>query len=150
MIKQRLVKKGDMIVPSIKQKAEAWLFQNIETLRLYRDSTIYFPLVGFADEPKIYISLSNQELEIGYIKDIWYSPCSPEPTKYRKHVMYMTDHLSVEDQTEQILGLLLKTIQSRKRQYRSCLFCGIKVNPEHRYDKDTCHGCATYHYGIKY
>lgn len=86
-----------MIAPSIKQKAEAWLIQNIENPRLYRDSTIYIPLVGFAAEPKMHISLSNQELEIGYIKDIWYSPCSPEPTKYKKHVMHMTDHLSVED-----------------------------------------------------
>lgn len=58
--------------------------------------------------------------------------------------------LSTEEQQEAILNLLMKTINSRKRQYRKCQYCGEKVAIEHRFDQNTCHGCASEHFGVVY
>ena len=71
---------------------------------------------------------------------------------FKKHILIWKDIevLNKEEQQEAILNLLMKTISSRKRQYRKCQFCNEKVAIEHRFDKDTCHGCASQHFGVLY
>lgn len=77
---------------------------------------------------------------------------SPKPGVYKKHSLpWETLHsLNKEKQQEMILELLMKTINTRKRQYRKYQFCGEKVAIEHRFDKDTCHSCASEHFGVVY
>jgi hypothetical protein len=43
---------------------------------------------------------------------------------------------------------LLKTISSRKRQYKTCQFCGEKNPPEHLFNARTCYGCAEVHFHV--
>ena len=46
---------------------------------------------------------------------------------------------------------LLKAAKTaRKRQYRTCQYCGERFPPEHRADRDTCHGCASREHGVVY
>lgn len=74
----------------------------------------------------------------------------PSPGSVKKHsVTWDTfPSLGSEQQQELILELLMKTINSRKRQYRKCQFCGKKVANEHRIDHNTCQSCASKHLGV--
>lgn len=120
---------------------------------LLMDYPFYFKLEGFADELEVYLRTTVDGLEFGYEATQWdgYMP-SPVPGIYIKHSLtWETLHtLNKEQQQEIILELLMKTINTRKRQYRKCQFCGEKVAVEHRFDKDTCHSCASEHFGVVY
>jgi len=67
----------------------------------------------------------------------------PIPGVYKKHSLpwETLQSLNKEKQQEMILELLMKTINTRKRQYRKYQFCCEKVAVEHRFDKDTCRLC---------
>jgi hypothetical protein len=43
-----------------------------------------------------------------------------------------------------------KAKQARQKEFRACRFCGKKFPPEHRDDRNTCHGCAEKHLGVVY
>ena len=92
-------------------------------------------------------------LEFGFEATQWDGPLPATiPGVYKKHLLPWEDLKSInhEEQVQIILDLLLKTINSRKRQYRKCQFCGEKVPIEHRFDKDTCHGCASEQFNVVY
>lgn len=124
-----------------------------EKEKVLMNCPFYFKLEGFADEPEVYLRTKNDGLEFGYEATQWdgYMPF-PVPGVYKKHSLSWAtlQSLSKEKQQELIIELLMKTITSRKRQYRKCQFCGEKVAVEHRFDKDTCHGCASKHFGVVY
>ncbi|WP_430789161.1 hypothetical protein VBD025_02930 [Virgibacillus flavescens] len=117
------------------------------------DFSQYYKLEGFADEPEVYIQPTDEGLELEYEATQWdgYMP-SPLPGVYKKHSLSWEklQSISKEKQQEMILELLMKTITSRKRQYRKCQFCEKKVAVEHRFDSNTCHSCASEHFGVVY
>lgn len=119
--------------------------------KVKKDIPFYFKIEGFSDKPEVYIRPTNEGLELGFEGTKWYGH-TPSPFMYKKHILIWEtlQSLNKEQQQERILELLMKTIISRKRQYRKCQFCGEKVAVEHRFDKDTCHGCASEHFGVVY
>lgn len=110
-----------------------------------------FTLEGFADHPMMYINPTIKGLEFDYEGIEWHGEI-PDPHFYKKHLLNWRDleNLTREEQQKKILDLFMKTFNTRQRQYRKCQFCGRKVAGEHRYDKNTCHGCATEHFGVVY
>lgn len=115
------------------------------------DCSLCFILEGFADEPMIYIKPTHEGLEFGYEGTKWHGH-TPSPFMFKNHILIWEDIevLNKEEQQEAILNLFMKTINSRKRQYRKCQFCGEKVALEHRFDSNTCHGCSSQHFGVVY
>lgn len=91
-------------------------------------------------------------LEFGFESVQWIDGHTPMPYMFKKYTLNWEEIevLNKEEQQEVILNLLMKTINSRKRQYRKCQFCKEKVAIEHRFDKNTCHGCASQHFGVVY
>lgn len=115
--------------------------------------TFYFKIEEFADEPECYIRPTNEGLEFGFEAIKWDGyMASSIPRRVKKHVLtWETVNKLEEIELEmEIFELLMKTITSRKRQYRKCQFCGELVSVEHRFDKDTCHTCASEHFGVVY
>ncbi|WP_462411450.1 hypothetical protein [Neobacillus sp. Marseille-QA0830] len=144
---------------SLKERALEWLTHQCEhhgineRAKVFLNVPVYIQIIGFADEPKIYILPTNLGLEFGYEAVQWDGPIpSPYPGMFKKHfVNWETiESMNKEKQKQTLFELLLKTINLRKRQYRKCKFCGEKVAIEHRFNQDTCHGCATEQYGVVY
>lgn len=121
--------------------------------KVIMDCPVYFKVEGFADEPEVYLKATKEGLEFGYEATQWdgYMP-SQILSVYKKLLLTWEklQSLNKVEQQELILDLLMKTINSRKRQYRKCQFCGDKVAIEHRFDQNTCHGCASEHFGVVY
>ncbi len=151
--------RGMIDVKSMKIKARDWVdsifnqyaLNDVEKIKM--DCALYFKLTGFADEPEVYLRSTDEGLELGYKATQWNGPVpAPFPGVYKKHSLsWDTLHsLEKKEQQELVLDLLMKTINFRKRQYRKCQFCGEKVAPEHRFDQNTCHGCASEHFGVVY
>jgi hypothetical protein len=138
-------------VNSLKDRATLWLLQNKKQLLSGLESSFHFKIDGFADEPIVYISVLEDGLEFGYVGEEWRGH-TPIPVNIKKYFLPLNFPALNKEAivTEQVLDFLLKTVQSRKRQYRTCQFCNLKVAPEHRFDKNTCHGCSTEQYGIDY
>lgn len=137
---------------SLKTKALEWIKSLYENHSFSEKGTVlYFKLEGFADEPNVYIRPTNEGLEFGFEGTKWYGH-TPSPYLYKKHILIWKniEGLNIKDQQEIILDLLMKIINNRKRQYRKCQFCGKKFATEHRFDKDTCHNCASIHFGVLY
>lgn len=126
---------------------ELYSFGEIEKAAI--DRSFNFKLEGFADEPLINSRTTIVGLKLGFEAIFWFGHV-PSPGLVKKHsVTWDTlQSLDKEQQQEMILELLLKTINSRKRQYRKCQFCGEKIANGHRIDKDTCHSCASEHLGV--
>lgn len=143
----------------MKTKALEWINSLYEKYlindqeKVLMDRSYYFKLEGFADEPEVYLRPTYEGLEFGYgsYSMGWIHACS-FPGVYKKHTLTWMDlkMLSKEEQQEMILNLLMKTINSRKRQFRKYQFCRGKVAIEHRFDKDTCNSCASEQYGVVY
>lgn len=142
----------------LKAKAIDWIISICEQCsindkeKLLMDCSFNFKLEGFADEPEVYIKWTLLGLEIGYEATQWLDGHTPVAGLMKKHLLTWEtlQSLNNEKQQEMILELLMKTIHSRKRQYRKCQFCKEKVPVEHRFDKDTCFGCASERWGIVY
>jgi hypothetical protein len=144
---------------SIKENALQWLASLCERYALNHQQKslkivpFYYKLEGFGRSHEIYIMATEIGLEFGYEATQWdgYRP-SPIPGTYKKHsaTWESLQSLNSEEKLEKLLDLLMKTITSRKRQYRKCQFCRVNVPVEHRFDKDTCHGCASEHFGVVY
>jgi hypothetical protein len=143
---------------SIKAQATEWLIEQIKTYRIdsksnsIKNMNLNFTITGFCDEPTVFICATDDGLVFGYHSIRWDHPGIPTPTWIIKYKLsWETLHpLHSEEKKEKILDMFLKTIHSRKRQYRKCQFCGDKFPPEHRFDWQTCHGCATKYLGIVY
>jgi hypothetical protein len=144
---------------SLKTKALEWIYSlyNQHSIndkeKVLLDCPLCFILEGFANEPMIYIKPTHEGLEFGYEATQWNGPIPALlPGVYKKHSLAWEtlQSLNKEKQQEMIFELLMKTINARKRQYRKCQFCGEKVAIEHRFDQNTCHGCASEHYGVVY
>ncbi|WP_404457914.1 hypothetical protein [Oceanobacillus kapialis] len=142
---------------SLRTKAQGWVyflydhyFQEDANNNL-TDFIQYFKVEGFANEPEVYIKTTNEGLEFGYIATRWdgYMVLLPSG-QYKKHLLPWSSIklMNKENQQERILELLMKTINSRKRQYRKCQFCGEKLATEHRIDDNTCHSCASKYLGV--
>jgi len=148
--------KGGYDVKSMKARAIDWLKEQ-DKLHLFdreggrNDAIYYFKLVGFADEPEVYIQSTFEELEIGY-RGLEWNGHEPIQVNIKKHILpwELLKTLSKEEKLNEVLSLLIKTINSRKRHYRKCNYCGEKVAVEHRYDKHTCHSCSSTYLGILY
>ena len=138
----------------IKPNARKWIELMYDKLLLTENEnvTFYFTVKGFADDPKVYLQPAYGGLEIGYEAVKWDGPSHPYLTLQKQHFLSREklQSLSKEQQQELTLELLMKTIDSRKRQYRKCQFCGAKVAPEHRFNQNTCHGCASERFGVLY
>ncbi|MCH6265080.1 hypothetical protein [Neobacillus citreus] len=142
----------------LKAKAIDWIISICEQCsindkeKLLMDCFFNFKLEGFADEPEVYIKSTLLGLEIGYEATLWLDGHTPVAGLMKKHLLTWEtlQSLNNEKQQEMILELLMKTIHSRKRQYRKCQFCEEKLPVEHRFDKDTCFGCASERWGIVY
>lgn len=141
---------------SLKMKVFTWIksLYDQDPINSFTDHhTAYFKLEGFADEPEVYIRFTDSGLDFGYEAVQWDGPIpAPAPGINTKHSLSWKaiQTLNKEEQQAIMLELMLKTINTRKRHYRKCRFCGDKVAREHRFDRDTCHGCASEQYGILY
>lgn len=101
----------------------------------------------------MYIKATDTELDFGYTAIQWEGAIpSSFPYAFKKHSLTWEklNTLNKEEQLVAIGDALIKTINSRKRQYLKCQFCGEKYSLEHRFDKDTCYGCATSQYDTIY
>jgi hypothetical protein len=167
-LKNLLGEKDEPAEPNTKERALLWVRELIahadllekhkvidyEQLTLFEfdDQNLFsFPLIGFADEPSIYVQPTMDGIQFGY-HSIYWEGHQPIPTLKKKHLLSWESlaPLSYKQQEELVIDLLLKTIASRKRQYQTCQFCGEKVSSEHLFNKKTCHGCATEHFGVIY
>ncbi len=145
-----------LTLKSLKMKAFTWIESLSDQYSINSftgNHAAYFKLDGFADEPEVYIRFTDAGLDFGYEAVQWNGPIpAPVPGIYTKHSLSWKEvqSLNREEQQDVMLELLLKTINTRKRQYRKCQFCGEKVAKEHRFDNDTCHGCASRQFGVVY
>jgi hypothetical protein len=152
------IKEDFYMKPPLKMNALEWInslkkYSLNEKEKVLMDYPYYFKLEGFADEPEVYLRTTDDGLEFGYEATQWDGNMpSSVPGIYKKHLLSweILQSLSKEKQQEIILELLMRTINSRKRQYRKCQFCSEKVAVEHRFNKDTCHGCVSKHFGVVY
>jgi hypothetical protein len=140
----------------VKKEATRWLKEAIYIGRLLQwgplDNEFYlFPITDFADEPNIFLQTSLNGIAFGYQSIEWQGHV-PAPIFVTMKVITwdLLTTLPQQEKESTILDALLKTIQSRKRQYKTCQFCGEKTPPEHRINSNTCHGCATEHFGVIY
>lgn len=103
--------------------------------------------------PEVYIRTTLIGLDFGYEAIQWDGAIlNPTPNTFKKHTLTWNklNSLNKAEQQDIIINLLTKTINTRKRQYRKCEFCSEKVAFEHRFDNNTCHACASNHYGVVY
>lgn len=143
-------------VTNINKEAAKWVKERITIngllQRVFFDSPIYsFPIVGFADEPEVFVQSTLEGIAIGYHSIEWHGH-HPEPITITKHLVNWEtlEQVSHEEQENMVLDALLKTINSRKRHYKTCQFCGERTSREHRFNGRTCHGCATKHFHVIY
>jgi NADH pyrophosphatase NudC (nudix superfamily) len=142
-----------------KDKVLKWINEQFSFFQFDSDpvykTTLYFKLDNPEYDPEIevYVRKTTEEMEFGFEATQWdgYMP-APYPSIYPKYSTSLDSLRSLEEEEmkEKILELLMKTINSRKRQYRKCQFCGKKVAKQHRFNKSTCHRCASKHFGIVY
>ncbi|MCP3741990.1 hypothetical protein [Rossellomorea sp. BNER] len=97
-----------------------------------------------------YIRITKDKVAFGYGAIQWHGPHSPVSTKIEKYSLDWKELELENDKSEVLLDYMMKTINCRKRQYRSCQFCQKKFPPEHRFDSKTCHVCASNEYFVVY
>ena len=49
-----------------------------------------------------------------------------------------------------ITAFIKDRLRQRRRSFTWCRYCGDQLEPEARYDRDTCYGCASDVLGIDY
>ncbi len=49
-----------------------------------------------------------------------------------------------------IANVVMEAMRKRRSEFHKCRYCGELVPVEHRYDGNTCHGCASKHLGVVY
>ena len=96
-------------------------------------------------EDGVVILLTPDAIEFRLPSVDWVHPGIPERTSQlwkRAEI----DELDDKD----LVAWIMKARQARKRQFKKCQFCGEMVPPEHRFDGQTCHGCASDKYEVDY
>ena len=143
----------------IQMEAYQWItslykqYSLVKDKESFMDNLLHFKIIGFADEPQVYIKPTKAGLEYGYEATQWDGyKALPFPGIYKTNTLSWETLLSLNEtkQQEVILGSLMETIAIRKAQFNKCKFCGESFGSEHLFDNDTCHGCATEHYGVLY
>jgi hypothetical protein len=126
--------------------------QQVTNLFMDYNNLFSFPLIGFADRPVVFVQPTIEGIKFGYHTIHWEHAHHPTPALAIKHIVTWEslEHLTQEERETTVIDTFLKIISSRKRQYRTCQFCGDKVSPEHRFNTRTCHGCAAEHFGVIY
>jgi hypothetical protein len=57
--------------------------------------------------------------------------------------------INVNEKTDEELGNLLKdALKERQKEFKTCRYCKKSLPPEHRINKDVCHGCAERYLGV--
>ncbi len=117
-----------------------------------KSSPYYFKARGLSNCNEIFIRSGTDWLVFGYETIRWERPSTPTPCEYALYTLEWETLklMNVEEQQKTILCLLTDTIDIRKEQYSQCQFCGRQVAVEHRFDDNTCHGCASNYFGIIY
>jgi hypothetical protein len=139
--------------PKHKSLASKWLKEIINNDKILQqgnqDHYYSFPLNDFADEPEIFVTVNNDGITFGYDSIRW-DGHFPFPIIVTKHTLSweMLSSLTEEEKETLVIDTFIKTINARKRQYKTCQFCGEKVPAEHRINSRTCHSCATEHFHV--
>jgi hypothetical protein len=47
-------------------------------------------------------------------------------------------------------SLFEKAWEARKREFKRCKYCGEEYPPEHGFENNVCHGCASEHEGVRF
>jgi hypothetical protein len=139
--------------PNLKSLATEWLKERIDQDQILQqgnlDQSYSFTLIGFAHEPEILVAVNNDGVSFGYDSIRW-DGHFPFPIIVTKHTLSweMLSSLTEEEKETLAIDTFIKTINTRKRQYKTCQFCGEKVPAEHRINSRTCHSCATEHFHV--
>lgn len=107
---------------------------------------------GFPEQLTVYLDEVMEGISVGYRAVRWDGPSTPIMTKKHRYLVTWDefDNMSAEERHEVLIDRLVRTINARKRHYRKCQFCGERTAKEHRFDENTCHTCATTHFGVVY
>jgi hypothetical protein len=141
--------------PNLKSLATKWLKEIIDQDQILKqvnqDQYYSFTLNGFADEPDIFVTVNNDGVSFGYDSIRWDGHFQ-FPIIVTKHTLLWEMLASLTEKEKETLAIdtFIKTINARKRQYKTCQFCGEKVPSEHRFNSRTCYGCATEHFHVVY
>jgi hypothetical protein len=141
---------------SIKKAATLWLkerisFENLLHRRPDFQPVYSFPLNGFSNESEVFVQPTNEGVAFGYHSIKWEGHY-PSPILITKHLLTWEclNQVTREEKEHLMVETLMKTINNRKRQHKTCQFCKKKFPPERLFDSSSCHGCATEHFGIIY
>lgn len=126
--------------------------EKVTNLIIGNNNLFSFRLIGFADQPEVFVQPTSEGIKFGYHSISWDHPHLPMPSLEIKYNLTWESlkYLTQLERETTVIDTFLKTIESRKRQYKVCQFCMNKVPPEQRFNTRTCHGCATEHFGIIY
>jgi hypothetical protein len=94
---------------------------------------------------EVLLQVSAERLDIRLPTTRWNGPAWPMRTTRRWKCIKLAD---VTD--EALMTQVQRAHAARRTEYRICRFCGRSVPVEHRFDNDTCHGCASTHLGVVY
>lgn len=138
-------------------RAKKWLISLFDRLIIEKEDALlnypqFFEHFGFYSELKVYIKLTHMGLEFGYEATKWEGH-TPVPYLYTVDILYWEDieSLSKRDKQEKLLlDFLMKTIKTREKDFQKCQYCRRKVVKEHRFNENTCYGCATNYLGIDF
>ncbi|MBM7587666.1 hypothetical protein JOC86_004240 [Bacillus pakistanensis] len=135
----------------MRRQVREWIKDLLESFHPQDGDRVYNLIVEWThDQLEIYIRITKERVTFGYGAIQWDGPHSPVPTKIDKYSLDRQELELAIDRSEMLLDYMIKTINSRKRQYRFCQFCHKKFPPEHRFDSKTCHGCASKEYFVVY
>jgi hypothetical protein len=100
-------------------------------------------IIGEPEEigPVVLVTPEAVEFRLPVVR--WLGPHTPVPTSVLWRRVDL-DEVAVGD----LAKLITDARRARKRQFRTCRYCGRRTPPEHRHEKDVCHGCAEQHLGV--
>lgn len=107
---------------------------------------------GFEEKEELYVLRDQNRLVVGFATFYWDGPSTPVKVVQITREKKLTEW-EKEDSAEQaqwLLDALIQTKETRLSQFKLCEFCGAQTPPEHRFDDQTCHSCASIHYGVVY
>ena len=128
-----------------------WLREIIPVSRMERAGD-FFSLVSGGPEG-IVLLVTAEHIEIRLPTVEWtkgaYGP--RETSAFWKRIKVETlDAMPEPERRDHLLTLFRKAEETRRSMYRKCKFCGAFVPPENRFDRNTCHGCASERLHIVY
>ena len=99
--------------------------------------------IDYEGERGIIVILGVDTLELRLPRVVWDGPHTPMQlsTLWRRLDL---GELHMGD----LPNLLAAALAARRAQLTTCRYCGKAVPPEHRFNENTCHGCAQRHLGV--